>query len=119
MSRDRKYSSGITAGDLNSFVHETASTHGLQVEVTLRPSYTTPSLLICEVRLFDITRLSLRETLKSRQSTVKAAGEGQWANVLNLCWSVLAEYQSDPWNWTARDRARAELASQVPSERLV
>lgn len=112
MARERKYSSGVTVGDLNAWMHQVAAEHDLQVEITLRPSYSTPSLVVAVVSVYEIRTLSERIALKTRQATIKAAGEGQWSELLRLCWSVLGEYQGDPWNWTLRDRRKASRAAQ-------
>jgi hypothetical protein len=81
--------------------------------MTLRPSYQKQTYLICDVKLYEVARLSLREPIKVGQCFVAQSGEGQWGQMLNLAYQVLRDYQGDPWNWTARDRIREALEAQA------
>lgn len=112
MSSPRKYASGITALDLNTWLQQVTVHHGLTIKLELSPSYTSPTSLRCRVALYDTLQdTECTSPLKTGQTLIKVAGEGQWANMMHLCHLVLNDYQADPWNWSLRDRKR-EAASR-------
>lgn len=111
MSTPRKYASGITASDLNVWLQQVSVHHGLVVLITIEPSYTSPSNLRAKVALYDVKLDSTcQHCLKSGQALVKAAGEGQWGQILHLAHLVLNDYLADPWCWTVADRRRETQA---------
>lgn len=115
MSNAKKFASTTTPRELNEWVHQVATYHGLQVEVTIRPSYQKPSYAVCEVKLYEIARLSVREPIKCGQAFIATVGEQQWGQILNIAYLVLQDYTNDPWNWSARDRIREQTNPTGPT----
>ena len=101
VSSKRKYSATLTAADVWAALSHLGDEAHATLELTVRPSIITPTLVIVQVRYHDPLTVADLGPVYIYQETVSRARTVDMATLLHrIIWDSWSGYHMSPWQWT-------------------